>query len=284
MRSHLRYKSPRNFPNILFQLCSNERQYKKNRHRCDIMDKKIPFELAEKFEAYNNEHILPTFSYNVNSSSNNLSDEEKIVELIILITGFILNVLVLLAIIVRNSMRTSTGCYLLNLVICNFIALLDILGNVVDRWFNLNFKPDVDYINRVTLLVYIFTITVFSVDRYIIFCCSKFSWRITLTEISTAAKGIFIIWSFASIFTAMEFNLYDKFQRQTVINLYIFTTIIYLIMASSIIIILNIIIIIQIIENKIDSGEEKWRMKDSDSVRLLGKMIDRPYTVVGKFR
>ncbi|KAK0096288.1 hypothetical protein PV326_005874 [Microctonus aethiopoides] len=91
-------------PQILLAICKN----------CDIMDKKIPFEIAEKFEAYNNEHIIPTFSYNVNSSSNNLSDEEKIVELIILISGFILNVLVLLAIITSWETSWTVGSTLIS--------------------------------------------------------------------------------------------------------------------------------------------------------------------------
>lgn len=179
----------------------------------------------------------------------------NITELVILIVGVILNTLIFLSIILRSFIRTSSsGYYIISLIISNFILLIDVLDNVLNTWLNIKFNPDVDFISRVTLQASIHTIAVFSLDRYITYCRSGTIWHKEILQKSTGLKAILIVWSFASITTAQELHLYEMFNNETVINLYVFFTIMYLVLPTGIILFVGTLIVIQIVENNYDNN------------------------------
>lgn len=215
------------------------------------------------------DYTVPIFSSTANSP-NSIDEARTIIELVILIAGLFLNILIFITIIVKSTLHTCTGCYLISLIVANFVILLDVLGSVIDCWFGDTFKPDVDFIGRVTLQATVCTIIIYSINQYVAFCYRKSSWYRILTKMSTAVKGVFIIWSFASITTAMELHLYDQFRKRTVINLYMYTTIMYLIMTTLIIGLLDIMIFLQLRETDDIIGKKK--ATQIDCLRLLGKI------------
>ncbi|CAG5107661.1 Protein of unknown function [Cotesia congregata] len=229
---------------------------------------------AELGEEYNEEAAVPSFSHqHVFTFSAELdSTVQKIVDLSIVIVAISMNTVILVSIFMRKLLYTSVGCYILSLILSNFVNILDLLRNIVVYWCNLKFKTDPDYINQVTFRSTVCTVTLLTVDRYIAFCCKETVWHKILLKASTAAKSVVIIWSFCSITTIMELHLYDHYVKHTGIILSVFTTTMYLITTTSIITLLIVIIIVQLKENK-PIPKSMWRTEQSDSLRLLVGII-----------
>ncbi|XP_057338735.1 melanocortin receptor 4-like isoform X2 [Microplitis mediator] len=232
-------------------------------------------------EEYNEEAAVPSFSHqHVFTLSTKVDSRiQKVVDLIIITFTILLNTVVLLSVFMRKSLYTSVGCYILSLILSNIVNILDLLRNVIVNWFNIKFKTDHDYINQVTFRASICTVTMLTVDRYISFCCKETSSHRILTKASTAVKGVIIIWSFCSITTIMELHLYDHYVIQTGIILSVFTTTMYLITTTFIIIFLITMIIVQLKENKITTGGT-WRSEQSDSLRLLVGIVVGLYITI----
>lgn len=221
-------------------------------------------------EIIGEESTVTTYQNKTTEKFSELINLREIIDLIILIIGFIFNILLFVSIILRPLMRTSSGYYVLSLVISNFVLLLDVLDNVLHTWWNIKFSPDVDFIGRVTLQASIHTIAVFSLDRYVTYCRSGTVWHKEALQGTTGLKAILIVWSFASITTAQELHLYEMFRKETVINLYVFFTIMYLVLPTGIILFVGILIVIQIIENSYDTNY----VSKIDEKEILGLLCE----------
>ena len=200
---------------------------------------------------------------------------------LLLFLGFALNLLIIIVVICNSSMHKSTICYILSLVLSNFILLLDILRNVLAKWFKIQMYLDEKYITNLTFKASILTVAMLTIDRYL-FISSIDSLSVynsscrAVLQIKTAVKSVIIIWIMTFVATAMELHLYFEFKWEGVykhnvdpaIQIFLMFTFVFLFLPSIIIIFLGSLIVCELEKLRLFGEVSK---KVVESLRLLGE-------------
>lgn len=192
----------------------------------------------------------------------------SIMDLTLLLTGANLNALLGLVIALNSSMYTSANCYIMSLVCSNLAILFEPLQRVLQILY-INLKMNLDYIFLVTFDASILSITIFNIETYVIMCQKNSSLRTSLLKISTAVKGTLLIWIMCIMLTAMELCMYDHFEEETIYDICVLFTIMFLIFPCIIFIMLDYFILYNLIISKSISGT--WLSEDIERFLLLGK-------------
>lgn len=193
----------------------------------------------------------------------------SIMDLTLLVTGVSLNAFLGLFIVLNSTMYTSTNCYLVGLVFSNFVILLEPLEQVFDWIFDINLKMNLDYIFLISFATSILTMILLNIEAYVIICQKDSPLHKSLLKISTAIKGILLVWATCVMMIAMELHLYDHFNEEVMHDIYISFTIMFLIFPCLIFIMLDYFILYDLIISKSIIGT--WPSKDIEHFIFLSK-------------
>lgn len=193
----------------------------------------------------------------------------NIMDFTLLVAGASLNALLGLIIVSNSSMYTSANCYIMNLALSNLTILLEPLQQVLHWIFHINLMMNLDYIFLVSFGTSILTIIILNIEAYVAVCQKNWPIRKSLVKISTAIKGILFIWIMCIMVTAMELNLYDHYEEEIVYDIYVSSTVMFLIFPCFIFIMLDGFILYELIISKLIIGT--WPSKDIECFVLLGE-------------
>lgn len=193
----------------------------------------------------------------------------NIMDFTLLVAGTSLNALLTLIIISNSSMYTSTNCYIVSLALSNLTILLEPLQQII-RWiFDIDLMMNLDYIFLVSFGTSILTIIILNIEAYVVICQKNWHLHKSLVKISTAIKGILFIWIMCIMVTAMELNLYDHYEKEIVHDIYVSSTVMFLIFPCFIFIMLDCFILYDLIISKLIIGT--WPNKDIERFVSLGE-------------
>ncbi|KAL6258081.1 hypothetical protein P5V15_009997 [Pogonomyrmex californicus] len=184
----------------------------------------------------------------------------NIMDLIMLVTGASLNVFLGLSITLNSIMHTSSNCYVMSLMFSNFVVLLEPLKQVFDWIFDIHLEMNLDYVFMMSFSTSILIIILLNVETYVVICQKNSPLRNTLLKISTAIKGVSFIWILCIMLIAMELHLYDHFQKEIMHDIYISSSVMFLIFPSFILILLNYFTLYDLIISKSIIGA--WPSED----------------------
>ena len=227
-------------------------------------------DLSEVNQLHSAEPTLSIFfNRTIDWEDNTPNSTRVIVDFTILSIGLPLNFIILMTILTKTRLHNPIGCYIMSLTISNFVLLLNVLDDVLYHWFDIYFEPDLDFVGRVTLQSSSMTLVAFTLDRYMTICRRDTMWYKSATKLTTAVKGVLVIWCYASIATAMELNLYEHFRTRTIINIFCWSTGMYVALPTVIIVFLDSLMVMEIAENR-DLEIVRWSCRDLAGLRLLG--------------
>ncbi|XP_012286771.1 uncharacterized protein LOC105703177 [Orussus abietinus] len=203
----------------------------------------IDFDLVD-FSGNPMENGVASIYRNMSINSNvDLTEAEAIMDICILASGGFSNCFLLVVFFHHGTMHTNTTSYLVSLFLSNLVILFGILGEVLKTFVDESYDLDLDYVAFVTFEASIVTLTIFSLDRYVVFC-RRTTWVCrTLSKTSTAVKAVLFIWSLASMFSAMELHLYAQFRRETIAYVFAGSTFVFLALPTMVILSLQGLVI-----------------------------------------
>lgn len=193
----------------------------------------------------------------------------NIMDFTLLVAGTSLNALLGLIIVSNSSMYTSANCYIMSLALSNLTILLEPLQQVFHWIFRINLMMNLDYIFLVSFGTSILMIIILNIEAYVAICQKNWPIHKSLVKISTAIKGILFIWIMCIMVTAMELNLYDHYEEEVVYDIYVSSTVMFLIFPCFIFIMLDGFILYELIISKLIIGT--WPNKDIECFVLLGE-------------
>ncbi|XP_076288396.1 pyrokinin-1 receptor [Lasioglossum baleicum] len=183
----------------------------------------------------------------------------RIMDLVLLSLGVILNLFIIVVIFSKASMRTATNYYLISLACSNMVILLEPLQEIM-RWFFLVDKAmNMDYICLISFDVSVITIAVLKFQLYInVFRQHTFLGK-QLQNKLVAIKGISLIWSASIISVAIGLHIYD-FYEGDMADIYVWNTFLFIILPFLIFLVLDCLILYNLMIFKAIDGS--WRSKE----------------------
>ncbi|KYN33041.1 hypothetical protein ALC56_12675 [Trachymyrmex septentrionalis] len=167
----------------------------------------------------------------------------NIMDFTLLVVGISLNAFLGLFIVLNSTMHTSTNCYIVGLVLSNFVILLEPLEQVLNWIFDIRLEMNLDYVFFMSFVTSNLTIILLNIETYVVICQKNSPLLKPLLKISTAIKGILFIWAICTMATAIELHLYDHFVKEIMYDIYVSSTIMFLIFPCFIFILLNYFIL-----------------------------------------
>lgn len=193
----------------------------------------------------------------------------NIMDFTLLVGGTSLNALLALIIVSNSSMYTSANCYIVSLALSNLTILLEPFQQVF-RWiFKIDMMMNLDYIFLVSFGTSILTIIILNIEAYVVICQKNWPLHKSLVKISTAIKGILFIWIMCIMMTAMELHLYDHYEKEIVYDIYVSSTVMFLIFPCFIFIMLDFFILYDLIILKLII--RTWPNRDIERFIFLSK-------------
>ncbi|XP_024868710.1 uncharacterized protein LOC112452624 [Temnothorax curvispinosus] len=191
----------------------------------------------------------------------------NIMDLVLLVTGVSLNAFLGLFIALNSTMYSSTNCYVVGLVFSNVVILLEPLQRIIEWIFDIRLEMDLDYVFLISFATSILTIILLNIEAYIVICKKNSPLRKSFLKISTAMKGLLFIWTTCIMVIAMELHLYDHFERDVMHDIYVSSTIMFLVFPCFIFIMLDYFILYDLIISKSING--MWPSKDIEHFIFL---------------
>lgn len=192
-----------------------------------------------------------------------------IMDFTLVTAGVCLNIFLDLIIVLNSSMYTSINCYVISLGFSSLIILLEPLQQVL-RWiFDINLNMNLDYIFLVTFATSILIIILLNIEMYVIICQKSSPLCKPLQKISTAVKGILFIWVMSIMMVSLELSLYEHYEKEVMHDIYVSSTIMFLIFPCFIFIMVNCFILYDLIISKSIDGT--WPSKDVERFVFLGE-------------
>lgn len=204
---------------------------------------------------------------NIIASSIPLSDA-RVMNLILLTAGTSLNFLIILVIVSKSSMRTSSNMYMISLSCSNMVILIEPLEEVVRWFFNVNMRLNMDYVCMISFDVSVTTIAILKLMLYISLFEQQTSFGSTLLKKLTTIKRIFLLWSSCIISLAIALHIYDYFEGDMA-EIYVWNTIMFIVSPFIICLVLDSLIIYELMILKAIEGS--WRMKELRHYITLGE-------------
>ncbi|XP_070527025.1 pyrokinin-1 receptor [Cardiocondyla obscurior] len=203
----------------------------------------------------------------------------NIMDLVLLTAGVSLNASLGLFIVLNSTMYNSTNCYVVSLVLSNFVILFEPLMRICEWIFGIHLKINLDYVFIMSFGTSILTIILLNVETYIVICQKNSPLRKSFLKASSAIKGIIFIWTAIVMAASIELHLYDHFEKEIVDDIYVSSTVMFLIFPLLVFIILNYFILYNLTMSKSTSGT--WPGKDVKRfVFLIGVHMGFFLTVV----
>lgn len=193
----------------------------------------------------------------------------QIMDATLLATGVVLNILLGLAITSNSSMRTSANCYVISLVFANLVILLEPLQQTLRRTFHVDLRINLDYVFFVTFAASIFTLILLNIEIYITVSYKSSSVRNTILKTSTAVKGVLIVWITCVTMSAVELHMYDFFEKEIMYDIYVSSTVMFLIFPCLIFVLLDCFMLYDLIMSKSIDGT--WPGRDIERFIFLGE-------------
>ncbi|XP_011690818.1 PREDICTED: blue-sensitive opsin P467-like [Wasmannia auropunctata] len=184
----------------------------------------------------------------------------NIMDFTLVVAGISLNAFLGLFIVLNSTMHTSTNCYIVSLVLSNFVILLEPLERVFHWIFDIHLEMNLDYIFLVSFATSILTIILLNIEAYVVICQKNSPLRKLLLKNSTAIKGILFIWTMCIMASAIELNLYDHFVKEIMYDIYVSSTVMFLLFPCLIFVLLDYFIIYDLKRSKSITGT--WPSKD----------------------
>lgn len=194
-----------------------------------------------------------------------------IMDLALLTTGVGLNALLGLSILLNSCMRTTANCYMTSLMCSNLIILIEPLQQVL-RWiFDVRLVLNLDYVFLVTFDVSVLTITQLNIEAYVVICYKDSPLREPLLRISTAVKGVLLIWVICVMLTCTELHLYEHFEEEVMYDICVSSTVIFLMFPCFIFLMLDYFILHDLVTTR--SADGTWPSEDVERFVLLGERL-----------
>ncbi|XP_018311278.1 uncharacterized protein [Mycetomoellerius zeteki] len=184
----------------------------------------------------------------------------NIMDFTLLMAGISLNTFLGLFIVLNSTMHTSTNCYIMSLILSNFVILLEPLERVLNWIFDINLEMNLDYVFLMSYATSNLTIILLNIETYVIVYQKNSPLLKSLLKISTAIKGILFVWTMCIMATAIELHLYDHFVKEIMYDIYVSSTIMFIIFPCFIIVLLNYFILHDL--TLLKSRTETWLSKD----------------------
>ncbi|XP_046742602.1 thyrotropin-releasing hormone receptor-like [Diprion similis] len=230
----------------------------------------IEFELLNKNEVANKS--LGFVVGEENSDSYVLT----MLRLAIVSLGLPLNLAVVAVIVGSNgSMRTASNCYVISILISNLIVILQILLDVLKRWFQFCFHTNGVYVAFLTLEASVLTLVIFAIERYVALCHPK-SQSSPDFGFSQGAKGVLVIWAMAATFAAMELNLRYHFLASIQGFIFLASTTMFLFLPTIVLIALGTFVLIDTTSFK--------NIEDNDATRVFVALAAVFYVSMAPYR
>lgn len=184
----------------------------------------------------------------------------NIMDLVLLVIGVSLNAFLGIFIASNSTLYSSTNCYIISLIFSNLVILLEPLERTLEWILDIHLGMNLDYVFSLSFGTSILTMMLLHIEGYIIICQKSSPFRKSFVKISTAIKGILIVWLACIMMIAMELRLYDFFEKETVFDIYGSFLVMFLILPCFIFIVLDCFILYDLTISKLMSGA--WPSKD----------------------
>ncbi|KAF3425019.1 hypothetical protein E2986_10239 [Frieseomelitta varia] len=207
---------------------------------------------------------VPT-KINVITLSIPLSDA-RVINLVLLTLGISLNFLIILAIVCKPSMRTSSNLYVVSLACSNMVILIEPLEEILKWSIDVNMKLNMDYVCMISFDVSIITLSILKLILYIGIFREQVSFGHEMLKKTTTLKGILLTWSSCIISIAIGLHIYDFFEGDMA-DIYVWFTIMFIGMPMITSIATDALIIYELYILKEIEGS--WRMRELKQFVLL---------------
>ncbi|XP_076174624.1 uncharacterized protein LOC143150324 [Ptiloglossa arizonensis] len=147
-------------------------------------------------------------------------------DLTLLLLGVSLNLLIILTIVCKSSMRRSINLYLVSLACSNMVILLDPLEVIIRWFFNVDTKINMDYVCMISFDVSVITIAILKFQLYLIIFKQDTRFGLNALSNIVTVKGILLVWSSCTIALAIALHIYDYFEGDMA-EIYILNTIMF---------------------------------------------------------
>ncbi|KYM95244.1 Protein real-time [Cyphomyrmex costatus] len=199
----------------------------------------------------------------------------NVMDFTLLMAGISLNACLSLFIVLNSTMHTSTNCYIVGLVLSNFVILLEPLERVLSWIFGIHLEMNLDYVFLMSFSTSVLTIILLNIETYVVVCQKRSHLLKPLLKISTAVKGILFIWAMCLMATAIELHLYDHFVKEITYDIYVSSTIMFVIFPCFIFVLLDYFILYDLIMLKSKTG--MWSSKDMERFIFLEMQLSSDY-------
>ncbi|XP_053979024.1 green-sensitive opsin-like [Hylaeus volcanicus] len=163
---------------------------------------------------------------NVIASSIPLSTA-RIINLVVLSLGVSLNLLVIMVIFSKSSMRTTMNLYVVSFACSNMVILIEPLEDVLQWFFDTKLKLNMDYVCLISFDVSVITIAILKFQLYVNIFHRQTTFGQGLLRKTTAMKGIVLIWSACTISIAIGLHIYDFFEGDMA-EIYVWNTFMFI--------------------------------------------------------
>ncbi|KAK1135019.1 hypothetical protein K0M31_007792 [Melipona bicolor] len=194
--------------------------------------------------------------------------DARIINLVLLTLGTSLNFLIILTIVCKPSMRTSSNLYVVSLACSNMVILIEPLEEMLKWSLGVNMKLNMDYVCMISFDVSIITISILKFILYIGVFREQVSFGHEILKKTTTLKGILLTWSSCIISIAIGLHIYDFFEEDMA-DIYVWFTIMFISMPMLISIAIDALIIYQL--HILKEIEGSWRTRELRQFVLLGE-------------
>ncbi|XP_043250709.1 uncharacterized protein LOC122396410 [Colletes gigas] len=151
----------------------------------------------------------------------------RIINLTFLSLGTSLNLLVILVIVFKSSMRTTINLYFVSLACSNMVILIEPLEEVLRWFFDVDMKLNMDYVCLISFDVSVITIAILKFQLYVNIFHHQATFGQVLLKKSTALKGILLTWSAGIISIAIGLHIFDYFEGDMA-DIYVWDTMLFI--------------------------------------------------------
>ncbi|XP_034173753.2 uncharacterized protein LOC117601277 [Osmia lignaria lignaria] len=180
----------------------------------------------------------------------------RIMNLTFLSLGATMNLLIVLVILSKSSMRTSWHLYIVSMACSNMLILMEPLEEVLKWLFDVKMKLNMDYVCLINFDVSIITIAILKFMLYINIFQRQTPFGYVLVKRYTTVKAIFLVWVSCTMSIAIGLHIYDFFEGDMA-DMYVWSTFMFSVLPLIIFVVLDSLIIYELMILKAIEGS--WR-------------------------
>ncbi|XP_076389944.1 uncharacterized protein LOC143264857 [Megachile rotundata] len=182
----------------------------------------------------------------------------RIMNLVFLSLGGSLNLLIIIVIFSRSSMRTSSNLYIVSMACSNLLILMEPLEEVLRWFFDVNMMLNMDYVCLINFDVSVITIAILKFMQYVNIFEEYTPFGHVLLRRYTTIKAIFLVWVACTISIALGLHIYDFFEGDMA-DMYVWETFMFTILPFTVFVVLDYLVIYELIILKYIEGSWRWK-------------------------